>query len=85
MGRGQKSNKLLVPQASQALYNFKYEIASELGVGHQIQGDYWGNVSSRDCGAVGGNMVRKMIAFAESQMQNNPQAITGQPLIGNTN
>ena len=30
-------------------------------------------------------MVRKMIAFAESQMQNNPQAITGQPLIGNTN
>ena len=85
MGRGQKRNKLLVPQASQALYNFKYEIASELGVGQEIQGDYWGNVSSRDCGAVGGNMVRKMIAFAESQMQSNPQAISNQPLSGKTN
>jgi hypothetical protein len=30
-------------------------------------------------------MVRKMIAFAESQMQSNPQAISNQPLIGNTN
>ncbi|MGE5543419.1 MAG: small, acid-soluble spore protein, alpha/beta type [Bacillota bacterium] len=85
MGRGQKRNRVLVPQAAQALYNFKYEIASELGVGQEIQGDYWGHVSSRDCGAVGGNMVRKMIAFAESQLQNNPQAISGQPLIGNSN
>ncbi len=85
MGTGQKRNKVLVPQAAEALYNFKYEIASELGVGQEIQGGYWGNVSSRDCGAVGGNMVRKMIAFAESQLQSNPQAISGQPLIGNTN
>jgi uncharacterized protein YcsI (UPF0317 family) len=46
---------------------------------------YWGNVSSRDNGAVGGNMVRKMIAFAESQLTSNAAAITNQPLIGNTN
>lgn len=85
MGTGQKRNKVLVPQAADALYNFKHEIASELGVGQEIQGGYWGNVSSRDCGAVGGNMVRKMIAFAEGQLQSNPQAISGQPLIGNTN
>jgi hypothetical protein len=85
MGTGQKRNRVLVPQAADALYNFKHEIASELGVGQEIQGGYWGNVSSRDCGAVGGNMVRKMIAFAEGQLQSNASAITGQPLVGNSN
>jgi len=85
MGTGQKRNKVLVPEAAKALYDFKYEVAKELGVGAEIQGEYWGNVPSRDAGAVGGNMVRKMIAFAESQLTSNAQAITGQPLIGNTN
>jgi small acid-soluble spore protein D (minor alpha/beta-type SASP) len=85
MASGQKSNRVLVPQAAEALYNFKYEIAQELGVGSEIQGGYWGHVSSRDCGAVGGNMVRKMIAFAEGQLQSNPAAITNQALTGNTN
>lgn len=67
-----------------ALNNFKYEIANELGV-NAPQSGYWGYLTSRDCGAVGGNMVRKMIAFAESQLQSNPQAISAQPLTGNTN
>jgi hypothetical protein len=85
MGTGQKSNRVLVPEAAQALNNFKYEIANELGVGQQIQGGYWGDVPSRDAGAVGGNMVRKMIAFAESQMQNSTQPVSSQPLSGNSN
>lgn len=84
MGTGQKSNKVLVPQAATALHNFKYEIASELGISVP-QGDYWGNVSSRDCGAVGGNMVRKMISFAENQLSSNSSAVSSQPLMGNTN
>ncbi len=85
MGSGQKSNRVLVPEAQKALHDFKHEIARELGVAQNVQGDYWGNVSSRDNGAVGGNMVRKMIAFAQTQLANNPQAITNQPLMGNTN
>lgn len=84
MGTGQKRNRVLVPEAAQALYNFKYEIANELGV-NAPQGGYWGHLSSRDCGAVGGNMVRKMIAFAEGQLQSNASAITNQSLMGNTN
>lgn len=74
MGSGQKRNKLLVPQASQAMYQFKYEMANEVGIGNQIQGDYWGNVSSRDCGAVGGGMVRQMVHSVEQQIaqQGNP-------------
>ncbi|MGE5416665.1 MAG: small, acid-soluble spore protein, alpha/beta type [Acidobacteriota bacterium] len=85
MGTGQKRNRVLVPQAAEALYNFKHEIAQELGVADQIQGGYWGNISSRDNGAVGGNMVRKMISFAEQQLASNPQAVQSQPLTGNTN
>ncbi|MGE5421725.1 MAG: small, acid-soluble spore protein, alpha/beta type, partial [Ignavibacteriales bacterium] len=85
MGTGQKRNRVLVPQAAAAMHDFKYEIARELGVGKEIQGDYWGNVSSRDCGAVGGNMVRKMISFAESQLESNASAVTSQSLIGNSN
>lgn len=61
---------------NQITYNMKYEIANELGLTPQIENDYWGNVSSRACGAVGGriggkiggNMVRKMIQYAEQNL-----------------
>ena len=36
MGSGQKRNKLLVPEASNAMYQFKYELAREVGVENQI-------------------------------------------------
>jgi hypothetical protein len=68
MGTGQKSNKLVVPQAANAMNNFKYEIANQVGVTGQIQGGYWGNISSRDCGAVGGNMVKAMITAYEQSL-----------------
>lgn len=68
MGAGQKSNKLVVPEAQKAMYQFKYEIANQVGVTNQIQGGYWGNISSRDCGSVGGNMVKKMIEAYEQSL-----------------
>lgn len=54
----------------------KYEIARELGLAPEIKNGYWGEVSSRACGAVGGriggklggNMVRLMIRLAEEKM-----------------
>jgi len=68
MGTGQKRNNLVVPQAAQAMYQFKYELANEVGIANQIQGGYWGHISSRDCGAVGGNMVRRMIEAYEKSL-----------------
>jgi small acid-soluble spore protein D (minor alpha/beta-type SASP) len=62
------NNKLIVPQAQKAMYQFKYEIANQVGVTNQIQGGYWGNISSRDCGIVGGNMVKKMIEAYEQSL-----------------
>ena len=68
MGTGQKSNTLVVPQARQAMEQFKYEMANQVGVTGQIQGGYWGHISSRDCGAVGGQMVKRMIEAYEQSL-----------------
>ena len=60
------SNRTLVPEAKDSLNQFKYEVASEVGV--NLKDGYNGDLSSRDAGRIGGNMVRKMIQKAESQM-----------------
>jgi hypothetical protein len=72
MARGSDtSNQQLVAKAHQALDNMKYEIAAELGLPvHQGSEDYWGNITARDCGAVGGKMVRQMIRMAEEALAN---------------
>ena len=56
-----------VPSASGALNNFKMEVASELGISNYDQIDK-GQLSSRQNGYVGGNMTRKMVAFAEQAL-----------------
>ena len=61
------SNKILVPEAMDALDKFKYEVASEVGV--TLKDGYNGDISARDAGRIGGNMVRKMIQQVESQMK----------------
>ena len=60
------SNNKLVPEAMSALDKFKYEVASEVGV--TLKYGYNGNISAKDAGKIGGNMVRKMIQQAENQM-----------------
>ena len=62
------SNKKLVPEAMDALDKFKYEVASEVGV--TLKDGYNGNISSRDAGRIGGNMVKKLIQQAENNMSN---------------
>jgi hypothetical protein len=69
MGSGQSrnSNILVVPQASQALQQLKYEVAQELGI--QIPQDgYYGFMATRDTGAIGGHITRRLVQIAESQL-----------------
>ena len=61
------SNKSVVPEAKEALNKFKYEVASEVGV--NLKQGYNGDLSSRDAGRIGGQMVRKLIQQAENQMK----------------
>jgi small acid-soluble spore protein A (major alpha-type SASP) len=69
-GSGRYNKGLKVPGAHSALDDMKYEIASELNLPvHQGSEDYWGNLSSKDCGRVGGSMVKRLIQMAESQLE----------------
>ncbi|MNC76254.1 Small, acid-soluble spore protein C [compost metagenome] len=69
MGAGQSrsSNILVVPHASKALDQLKYEVAQELGI--QIPQDgYYGFMATRDTGAIGGNITRRLVQIAEQQL-----------------
>lgn len=61
------SNTLVVPQANAALQQMKYEVAQELGI--QIPQDgYYGYMASRDTGALGGQITRRLVQLAEQQL-----------------
>lgn len=71
LGQSGSGRTQLVPEAHPILDNMKYEIAEELNLGvHQGSEDYWGEVSSRNCGKVGGEMVRRLISMAEQSLAN---------------
>ncbi|HJA69706.1 MAG TPA: alpha/beta-type small acid-soluble spore protein [Firmicutes bacterium] len=53
------SNKLVVPEAKQAMDNFKYEVASSMGV--NLKQGYNGDLTAKQSGSIGGEMVRRMI------------------------
>ncbi|MBQ3415014.1 MAG: alpha/beta-type small acid-soluble spore protein [Clostridia bacterium] len=61
------SNRKLVPEAMDALDKFKYEVASEVGV--NLKDGYNGDISARDAGRIGGQMVKKLIQQAENNMK----------------
>lgn len=67
MALGQKNNDYVVKGAHKALDQLKYEVASELGIQTPEDG-YWGTMTTRDTGAIGGHITRKLIALAESQL-----------------
>ena len=60
------SNKLNVPEAKAAMDKFKMEAANEVGV--NLKQGYNGDLTSREAGAVGGQMVKKMIESYEKNL-----------------
>ena len=65
--KGEVPDMLMVPEARTALDKFKYEVANEVGVA--LKQGYNGDITSRDAGRIGGNMVRKMIAAYENSIK----------------
>ena len=61
------SSKGMVPEARDALNRFKMEAASEVGV--NLKQGYNGDLTSREAGSVGGQMVKKMIKSYEENMR----------------
>ena len=62
-----KSNRVEVPEAKAALERFKTEVASELGV--NLKEGYNGDLTSKEAGSIGGEMVRRMIKKQEESMK----------------
>ncbi len=62
-------NKVVVPEAQAALDKFKMEAASEVGV--NLKQGYNGDLTSRQAGSVGGQMVKKMIEKYENDIKTN--------------
>ena len=62
------ANKTLVPEAKAALNKYKMEAASEVGV--TLSQGYNGDLTARQAGSIGGQMVKKMIRDAETAMKN---------------
>ncbi len=61
------NNNAVVPEAREALDKFKMEAAAEVGV--NLKEGYNGNLTSREAGSVGGQMVKKMIEAYERDMK----------------
>ena len=61
------SNKIVVPEAREAMEKFKMEAASEVGV--NLKNGYNGELTSKQAGSVGGQRVKKMIENYERNMK----------------
>ena len=61
------NNSINVPEARQAMDQFKQQAASEVGV--NLKQGYNGDLSSREAGSIGGQMVRKMIEAYENGLK----------------
>ena len=64
--KNSSSNRTEVQEARDAMDRFKMEVANELGV--NLKQGYNGDITARDAGSIGGEMVRKMIKRQEEEM-----------------
>ncbi|MCI5625454.1 MAG: alpha/beta-type small acid-soluble spore protein [Clostridiales bacterium] len=67
MSNSKNSNRIVVPGAREAMDKFKMEAANEVGV--NLKQGYNGDLTSRQAGSVGGQMVKKMIESYENGMK----------------
>ncbi len=61
------NNKINVPESKEAMDKFKMQAANEVGV--NLSNGYNGDLTSREAGSVGGQMVKKMVEAYEQGLQ----------------
>ncbi|MCY6960380.1 alpha/beta-type small acid-soluble spore protein [Clostridium brassicae] len=75
LGESGSGRTQVVPDCHKVLDKMKYEIAEELNLGvHEGSEDYWGEVSSKNCGKVGGTMLKRLVNLAEQELVNGKKA-----------
>ena len=60
------NNQINIPESKNAMYNFKHEVANELGI--NLKQGYNGDLTSRDAGSIGGMMVNTMLLKRQVQI-----------------
>ena len=74
-GSNSSSNRLNVPQARQAMDQFKMQAANEVGV--NLKNGYNGDLTSREAGSVGGQMVKKMCPVRSAKYERQSRTAVG--------
>ncbi len=69
------SNKTMVPEAKEAMERFKMEAASEVGV--NLSQGYNGDLTSRQAGSIGGQMVKKMTTVRRTSFERENRIVKG--------
>lgn len=75
MAQNNSSNKLIIQNATKALFDLKYEVASELGITPPSDG-YWGMKTSYENGSIGGSITKRLVAFAQEHLAGQEQTGT---------
>ena len=75
MANNNNSNNLVVPQAKAAMEQFKMEAANEVGV--TLNKGYNGDLTSRQAGSIGGQMVKKMKPIRTMNFDRNCRIVKG--------
>ncbi len=68
MASNNNNNQLNVPEAREAMNQFKMQAANEVGV--NLKKGYNGHLTSREAGSIGGQMVKKMVESYENSVAN---------------
>ena len=66
------NNQINIPEAREAMDKFKMQAAGEVGV--NLKQGYNGDLTSREAGSVGGEMVKRLISQAENQLSGSQQS-----------
>lgn len=67
MANSKNSSTMAVPEAKAAMDRFKTEVASEMGI--NLKEGYNGDLTSREAGSIGGEMVKRMVKNYEQNMK----------------
>ena len=73
------SNKIMVPNAREAMNKFKMEAANEVGV--NLKQGYNGDLTSKQAGSVGGQMVKKMIPVRTASFARTDRTAAGHQVM----
>ena len=73
------SNKLNIPEARAAMDKFKMEAANEVGV--NLKEGYNGDLTSREAGSVGGQMVKNALLVRKTQFERKSRILQGHKMV----